>query len=127
MKKLLITGISSGLGEAVVRSLSKKFYIIGVARRMSIMKKKFKNINNIELYKLDITNFKKLIFFLKTIKRKHKDIYYIINNAGVLNKRLIKNINKKDFDYSFRLNNLAPLLIMREFLDRMKKKILEEL
>ena len=40
MKKILITGVSSGLGEAIVNSLSKEFYIIGVARRMNMMKKK---------------------------------------------------------------------------------------
>jgi short-subunit dehydrogenase len=122
MKKILITGVSSGLGEAIVNSLSKEFYIIGVARRMNMMKKKFNKISNVELHKLDIANIKRLNFFLKKIKNKHKDISYIINNAGFLNKRLVKKINNKDFDYSFRLNTLSPLLIMKEFLEVMKNK-----
>lgn len=122
MKKILITGVSSGLGEVIVNSLSKEFYIIGVARRINVMKKKFNKINNIELHKLDIANIERLNLFLKKIKNKHSNISYIINNAGFLNKRLIKKINNKDFDYSFRLNTLSPLLIMKEFLEIMKKK-----
>lgn len=122
MKKIFITGGSSGLGEAIIRNLSKEYYIIVVARRMSLMKRKFKNLNNLEFYQLDLANINKVNFFLKKIIKKHKDINYVINNAGFFDKQGIKDITKYSLNYSFNLNTFAPLIIMKFFCEEMKKK-----
>ena len=47
MRKILITGASSGLGMEIAKYLSKNFHVIAVSRRFNLMKKNFKSFNNI--------------------------------------------------------------------------------
>ena len=57
MKKILITGASSGFGKSLVNELSKDYFVIAVSRRL----KKMKNIFS----KKKILNFIKLIYQIK--------------------------------------------------------------
>ena len=52
MKKILITGCSSGFGEAILKQLYNKYQIITLSRRMpnSVDKKYF------DFYKTDLSN-----------------------------------------------------------------------
>ena len=47
MKKILITGTSSGFGKSLLKNLSKDFFIIAVARRVKEIKKIYEKNNNI--------------------------------------------------------------------------------
>ena len=97
IKKILITGTSSGLGYQIADGLSKKYNIIGLSRTIgkakNIKKKKFEFLN------LDLSNFKE---FKKLDKI--KDIDCVINNSAIFSLKnfesisqdeIIKTINKK--------------------------------
>ena len=121
MKKILITGGSSGFGKSLVKELSKDYFVIAVARRVKKMKNIFSNKKNIEFHKVDLTNQKELLNFINKLKKKHKHIPYIVNNAGIFSKYRIKDIAHKDLEYAFKLNTFAPITIMKHFLPIMEK------
>ena len=122
MRKILITGASSGLGMEIAKYLSKNFHVIAVSRRFNLMKKNFKSFNNIEFHKLDLSKKKKLIIFLKLINKKHSYIDCIINNAATFKKEKFQNIKQNDLEYNINLNVVVPVLIMNFFIKRMIKK-----
>ena len=122
MRKILITGASTGLGMEMSKYLSKNFYVIAVSRRFNLMKKNFKSFNNIEFHQLDLSKKKKLIIFLKLINKKHPDIDYVINNAAIFQKEKFNNIKQADLEYNINLNLFAPVIIMNFFIKSMRKK-----
>ncbi|MCV3373780.1 SDR family oxidoreductase [Campylobacter lari] len=116
---LLITGASSGVGEALVHYLSKKYFIIAMSRRKNKMIDSFKNIRNIEILEIDLSDLNSINNTLKNI---NIDISYIINCAGVLCQKEIVDINYyEDFYKCFNVNTIAPFLIIQHFLPQMKK------
>ncbi len=122
MKKILITGASSGFGVSLVKSLSKDFFVIVGARRVGKMKDLYKGKKNIEIHKVDLSKKKDLLDFINKVKNKHKYIPYIVNNAAVFPKYKIDDIEYKDLEFSFNLNTFAPTMIMKHFLPMMKKE-----
>ena len=121
MKKILITGASSGFGKSLVNELSKDYFVIAVSRRLKKMKNIFSKKKNIEFHKVDLSNKKDLLNFIRKIKKKHKYIPYIVNNAGVFLKYKTKDIESKKLEYAFKLNTFAPVTIMKHFLPVMEK------
>lgn len=79
MKTAIVTGASKGVGLATVKLLLENDYnVIAVSRDLSKLSEL--NSNNLELYKLDITN----EFEIKNFYETHKDIALdlLVNNAG---------------------------------------------
>ncbi|MGJ0353048.1 SDR family oxidoreductase [Aliarcobacter cryaerophilus] len=122
MRNILITGTSSGVGKYLAEKLSNQFNVIGIARRIDKMKQEFKNFKNIYLYECDISNFSELDKTLNKIKNNHGEIYYIINNAGVLKQQSLNSENFfNDLDISIAINAIAPIKIINFFIGEMKK------
>ena len=88
MKKVFITGVSSGIGKELALEYAKKNYLIGlVARRNDLLNEVAKECNNLGsktfLYQLDVQDRKKCE---KVVRRFLKDaggIDYVIANAGI--------------------------------------------
>ena len=116
MEKILITGCSSGFGKALLKDLSKKYFIICISRRKPSIRKK-----NIEFYKCDLSSSLSLSLCISKIKKKHKYIPYIINNAGVFKISSLENINLSDIVKFFKINSFAPTIIIKKFISEMKK------
>ncbi len=122
MNNILITGASSGVGKALAVYLSKRFNVIVMSRRKDRMINNFSNFSNIHIYDVDMTDNNALHETLQKIKNLHGEIPYIINNAGILMKKKIDELNfQSDLEYSLRLNAFVPLQIINFFLDDMKK------
>jgi 3-oxoacyl-[acyl-carrier protein] reductase len=116
MKKILITGTSSGFGKALLKNLFKEFYVICISRRNPNFKKK-----NIEFYKCDLSNSHALENCLKKIQKRHKYIPYIINNAGIFQTSKVENLKLSAINNFFKVNCFAPALITKKFIRQMKK------
>ena len=77
LKKILITGTSSGLGKSIALKLLKHdFLVIGISRKHTIKNKRYIS------YSQDIRDLKGFSSLLEEINKKHKDIYGIVSNAG---------------------------------------------
>ena len=76
-KVILITGISSGLGEATGKLLSEKGYTVyGTSRR-------YVEINNINWLYMDVTKSETIQEAVNSIIQREKHIDVLINNAGI--------------------------------------------
>ncbi len=116
MEKILITGCSSGFGKSLLKNLSAEYFIICISRRIPPIKKK-----NIEFYKCDLSNSFSLNKCLNKIKKKHKYIPYIINNAGIFKICNLEEIKLFNILKFFKINSFAPTIITKKFIREMKK------
>jgi len=114
MKTVIITGANKGIGLASSRLLSKKYNIIGIAR------KKINNFPGIFIA-CDLSNEAEINELCEFIKKKYKKIYGIVNNAGASYGQSVKNFDLKTFDKSINLNLRAAIHLSKEFVDQMIK------
>ena len=113
MKTVIITGASKGIGLSTAKLISKKFIVIGVARKKA---KKFPG----EFYECDLSNTFEINKLINKIKKKH-NIYGIINNAGASFGQSIKEFDLETFEKSINLNLKAAVHLSKGFVDQMIK------
>ena len=85
-KKVIVTGASSGIGEATAKEfLSKGAKVILVARSESKMQDSFRDFNQDSycIYPFDLTNLDGINSFTKILIEKEGPIDILFNNAGV--------------------------------------------
>lgn len=81
-KVALVTGGSSGIGEATAKTLSKNGYVVyASARRIEKMNEIFRNYD-INTIQLDLTNEESIINCVDFVIKKEGRIDVLINNAG---------------------------------------------
>ena len=119
-KTILITGCSSGVGRMLATELSKENHVIAVARREDKLKQFFSKCANITIFKCDITNENELSSLFDKIDNNFPNIEIIINCAGIMSSGKVEDVEINDFLYSINLNALAPLKIVKHFLQSMK-------
>lgn len=121
MDNILITGCSSGVGNMLAKNLSDDYHVIAVARRLAKMKEDFEDIDNISLYRIDLSDIDFTKEVIEEIIKDHGYIPYLINNAGVNVNEEVENLSEEHLLKSFRVNVISPLLIMKKLLPEMKE------
>lgn len=124
MKKpyLLLTGASSGVGNALAHYLSSRFHIIAIARRKNKMLKSFENNANIDVIECDLASLTDLQYTLNVITQTYGEVFYIINCAGTNQPQTpIEFLDMLSLDYAITLNAKAPMMIIKHFLPLMKQ------
>ena len=110
-KIVIITGSSCGIGHALaVNLLEKNYLVFGYARTNSIKHENFKFI------KADLSNIK-IVQKIKLPPIKENAQIILINNAATIGK--IVPLDKKsdqDIVYEYNLNLIAPVLILKKFI-----------
>lgn len=115
--KLLITGANGGIGYSLVNYLSSRFHIIAIARNIDSLR----NMSNVTPYQLDLTEPLQVSECLDQIIEEQGYIPYLINNAGIMTKGKIQELNNKQVTESFHVNSIEPLFIMQKLLFSMQK------
>lgn len=119
MKTAIVTGASKGVGLATVKLLLKNDYkVIAISRDLSKLLELKEN--NLELYKLDITN----EIEIKNFYDKYKDIVLdlLINNAGGgSGPTFIINETMDNFRRAYDINVSGPMYLSQLFIPSMKK------
>lgn len=80
-KVVLITGASSGIGEATALRLHKRGFIVYAAARRVERMKHLKQ-QGVNVMKLDVTDEESMVSAVHTIVAKHGAVDILINNAG---------------------------------------------
>jgi NAD(P)-dependent dehydrogenase (short-subunit alcohol dehydrogenase family) len=83
---ILITGASSGIGEAICNDLlgNKTNFIFGCSRQIEILENKFNFHSNFHAYKCDISAPEEIEFFKRSVLKDVNNIDAIINCAGAI-------------------------------------------
>jgi NADP-dependent 3-hydroxy acid dehydrogenase YdfG len=119
VKTAIVTGASKGVGYEACRTLSNNGYrVIAVSRDFERMKSLVSE--NVEIYKMDITNFIEIEKFFQ----KYKDISLdlLVNNAGGgSNPTRIINESPENFNYAYSLNVSGPMYLSKLFTDNLSK------
>jgi NADP-dependent 3-hydroxy acid dehydrogenase YdfG len=127
MKVVLITGASSGIGEATAEFLAKKdFIVVLVARNKkkldAIVKKIKENKGEALAIKMDVCNEMHIADAVMELLDKYKRIDILINNAGIGYFESIENMKEKDWDEVFDVNVKGSFLVTKHVLPFMKKQ-----
>lgn len=123
MQKIaIVTGASSGVGEATAKLLSENdYHVIAASRNLQKLKTKFENYENIEPFQLDITkssDIRNLFEYLQD-----KDVEVIVHNAGGgIGISEHNDENPDNWRQAFNLNVIGPMELSKLFIPKMKSK-----
>ena len=109
MHKIVLTGCSSGIGYALLSSLTKKNFVYALGRK----KPKLKN-KNYKFLKCDLNDIKKLNSKLKLVKK----VDVLINNAA---SSKLDNDKIKNFKKILNLNLVVPYILAEKLKSKLKK------
>lgn len=119
MKTAIVTGASKGVGYQTCKILSEnEYHVIAVSRNIEKMKSLISD--KIEIYQLDLTNFKSIKNFFNKYQNITLDL--LVNNAGGGNNPTqIINESPENFNYAYSLNVSGPMYLSKLFTPNMEK------
>ena len=127
MKKIVITGMTSGIGKALFEYLVQhNYYVIGMSRSQEKLDHIHqilteKGHSNFELHQADFLSFNDIDRIIKTLKSSHQTgIDILINNAAMVPKKKV--FTQDGFERQFQANHLAVFKISFGLLELLEKK-----
>jgi 3-oxoacyl-[acyl-carrier protein] reductase len=99
-KKVLLTGASRGIGQAILREISGEYDVLTPTRK-----------------ELDLTSSESIDDYFSV----QKDIDILVNNAGINIIKEIESILDEDMEKINQINLIAPLKLMQHAVKSMKK------
>lgn len=121
-KKVLITGISGGIGEALLQTfINDGYFVIGQYcngyEKISAYEKKYSL--NARFYQCDFNNPPQVVEFARKILSSYGFIDCLINNAGITFKGCIQDTDDSSIDKILNVNLRAPIVLSREIIKPM--------
>lgn len=115
MKKIIISGASSGIGKAIAQNLLDEGHIvIGLNRRKGISHKNYIH------YSIDLSLIDKLEAKLKVIAKAHSDCDAIIFSSGVGLFGQLEQLGVTQMHRLMNINFMSQVMIAKEFLPKFK-------
>lgn len=113
MEKVLITGVSSGVGRELAKDLSSRGYIvIGVARRKNLLeslRNELPNPANFTFIRADLANEKAWEGIITTLKKEKYIPDVVIFNAATWGKKLVTGFSYEDLEEIHKVNFLSVM------------------
>jgi uncharacterized protein len=114
MKKVIITGASSGLGhEIALKMIQKGLKVVNISRTHSKL-----DLINI---KADLTKNKDIVNVIDKIKKEHKDLDLLILCAGVMHRHFVGESPLEEVDDDFSVNVTSSIKIIDSLISLIKK------
>ena len=115
--KVLITGASRGIGKSIALKLQDKYSLIlhaSCEENLDTVWNELRNSENHDKLCADFANGEELKNFCNTIKKNFsKDLYCVINNAGITLDKALMYQPEDEIDKMLQLNLKAPIMISK--------------
>jgi 3-oxoacyl-[acyl-carrier protein] reductase len=123
--KGIITGVGKGIGlETLKYFLNHNYKIVGISKtknkEIEILELKYPN--NFFFFKEDISKFNLINKLVKLIFKKHKDINFLVNNAGIRMRSSIQDISLNQIKKVVNINLISQMNIIKSFVNNLKNK-----
>jgi len=115
---VLVTGGASGIGELLANTLAVRNVSVIVLDVNPIITENY----NIAYYKCDVSKWEEVEAVSKKIIEEIGHPTVLVNNAGVVQGKLIVELNPEDVKQTFEVNTLAHFWILKAFLPEMIKQ-----
>jgi acetoacetyl-CoA reductase len=104
MKNVLVTGGNRGIGRSIVKKLASLNYnVIYTYKSIDV----FCDLDNVQSYKLDVTNAKECAVFFEELTEKSLLPDVLINNAGITSDRFFHKMTYEEWSGVINTNLLA--------------------
>ena len=114
MKKILITGVSRGLGLEIAKNiLDKNYFVVGTSRNINPQIDKLLNSENFSYESFDFNEVKEIKNFSSNLIKKYGRFYGLINNAAVGNDGILGTMHDTEISETIRVNIEAPILLTK--------------
>lgn len=115
-KTIFITGTSSGLGKLTAKHFASLGWNVAATMRTPEKEKELDKIENIKLFKLDVTNIEQVKSAVEEAITVFGKIDVVVNNAGMGTYGALELATEDDIDWQFAVNTRGPINIIRAFL-----------
>ena len=125
-KTVIITGGSKGIGRVLALRLAKEKANIVITGRVESDLEKTKNEiqkihPNIIAVKSDVSVYEDVKRIVSETVNKFKDIHYLINNAGIMTHKLLKEFTIEDWKKVIETNLFGTMMMCKEVVPHMEK------
>ncbi len=122
-KVVIITGASSGIGEATAKLLSKNgARVVLAARNLKKLEDLSKELKESFVVKTDMTKEEEIKNLIQKTEEHFGRVDILINNAGQGYDAPVEKISTQTFKSLFELDLLGPTIAMKEVIPLMKKQ-----
>lgn len=128
MKTAIVTGATRGIGREIVLTLAKEnISVVACYHKRhdlaELLKEDLAKINaDYRLVAGDISNPHVLNTIIETCISSYGGIHYLVNNAGIFERRTIEAISRNDFDCCLDINLKAPFFLIKGCIPYMKSQ-----
>jgi short-subunit dehydrogenase len=121
-KTVLITGTSSGIGKSAVFEFAKMGWNVIATQRTPEKELDFKDLSNVKLYPLDVTNLESIIQTLASVEQEFGKINVVVNNAGYGVDGVFEAMSDDIIANQFNTNVFGLMRVTREAIKMMRPK-----
>jgi NAD(P)-dependent dehydrogenase (short-subunit alcohol dehydrogenase family) len=114
-KAVLVTGASSGIGRNLAETLAAKGYFVFAGARKQADLDALNEIPNIQSIRLDVTIQDEIDAAVKTVRASGKELYGLVNNAGVVVLGPITEIGEDELAWIFDVNVFGVYRVTKAF------------
>lgn len=118
-RKIVITGASGGLAEAIIKQLPTDDFLILLGRDKAKLEKMYQNRSNKMCYALNISHHQEIETIVESITQEFGQIDVLINNAGYGAFKLYDQFNSQEVEDMFKVNTFASMHFARLFGQKM--------
>jgi len=120
--RVLVTGASRGIGEAIAReAASRGAKVIGVARSTGALNDAMHAINGVA-YPCDLAETAQRTDLIGRLEAIHGPIDVVVNNAGIDDTKMFAQASALDVERVITLNQVVPIELMRQAVPLMRSR-----